>query len=47
VKRHIDTWGNTNVLKYKIEDYQSKGLTYEEAIIRIAEEEGVITDEHE
>ena len=45
LKRHMDTWGDTNVLKYKIEDYQSRGLTYEEAIIRIAEEEGVILDE--
>lgn len=47
LKRHIDIWGNANVLKYKIEDYQSKGLTYEEAIIRIAEEEGVITEKRE
>jgi len=43
-KKHIETWGDTNVLKYKIEEYQSIGLTYEEAIIRIAEEEGIITD---
>ncbi len=43
-KRHIEAWGNTNVLRYKIEEYQSMGLTYEEAIIRIAKEEGVITD---
>ena len=43
-KKHIETWGNTEVLKYKIEEYQSMGLSYEEAIIKIAEEEGVITD---
>ena len=45
-KRHIEIWGNTNVLDYKIKDYQSRGLTYEEAIIKIAEEEGVISDQH-
>ena len=43
-KRHISIWGNVNVLKYKIEEYQSLGLTYEEAIIKIAEEEGLIVD---
>jgi len=43
-KKHIENWGNMNVLKYKIEEYQSIGLTYEEAIIRIAEEEGIIMD---
>jgi len=42
-KKHIETWGNTKVLKYKIEEYQSMGLTYEEAIVKIAEEEGIIT----
>ncbi|RLI12840.1 hypothetical protein DRO35_02005 [Candidatus Bathyarchaeota archaeon] len=40
-RKHIKTWGDTNVLKYKIEEYQSAGFTYEEAIIKIAEEEGV------
>jgi len=43
-RKHIETWGDTKVLKYKIEEYQSMGLTYEEAIIKIAEEEGIITD---
>jgi len=43
-KKHIETWGNTNVLRYKIEEYQSIGLTYEEAIMKIAEEEGIITE---
>jgi len=40
-RKHIETWGDINVLKYKIEEYQSAGFTYEEAIIKIAEEEGV------
>jgi len=43
-KKHIETWGNTNVLRYKIEEYQSIGLTYDEAIMKIAEEEGIITE---
>lgn len=43
-KKHIETWGNTNVLEYKIQEYQSAGLTYEEAIMKIAEEEGITTD---
>jgi len=41
-KKHVETWGNTNILKYKIEEYKSIGLTYEEAIIKISEEEGII-----
>ena len=41
-KRHVSIWGDVNVLKYKIEEYQSLGLTYEEAIIKIAEEEGLL-----
>jgi len=41
-KKHVETWGSTNILKYKIEEYQSMGLTYEEAIIKISEEEGII-----
>jgi len=40
-RKHIETWGDINILKYKIEEYQSAGFTYEEAIIKIAEEEGV------
>jgi len=43
-KKHVATWGDTKVLKYKIEEYQSMGLTYEEAIMKIAEEEDVIVD---
>ena len=42
-EKHLETWGSTNVLKYKIEEYQSMGLTYEEAIIKISEEEGILT----
>jgi len=42
-EKHMETWGNTNVLRYKIKEYQSIGLTYEEAVMKIAEEEGIIT----
>jgi len=42
-EKHLETWGSTNVLRYKIEEYQSMGLTYEEAIIKISEEEGILT----
>ncbi len=45
VKKHMDVWGDTNILNYKIKNYQSRGLTYEESIIMIAEEEGVIKPE--
>jgi len=44
-RKHVETWGNLNVLKYKIEEYQSMGLTYEEAIIKISEEEGILVSE--
>jgi len=43
-KKHIETWGSINVLRYKIEEYQSMGLTYEEAIIKISEEEGILAN---
>lgn len=40
-EKHIKTWGDTYVLKYKIDDYMRKGLTREEAIRKICEDEGV------
>ena len=43
-KKHIKAWGSTNILNYKIEEYKSMGLTYEEAIIKISEEEGIIAE---
>jgi len=46
-RKHLETWGDTNVLKYKIEEYQAMGLTYEEAVIKIAEEEGIIVKNNE
>jgi hypothetical protein len=40
-EKHIKTWGNTKVLEYKIKEYQTLGLTRNEAIRKVAEEEGV------
>ena len=40
-EKHMRTWGNTNVLWYKINEYQRQGLIYNEAVRRIAEEEGI------
>ena len=40
-RKHIATWGNTNVLEYKIAEYQTQGLTRDEAIRKTAEEEGI------
>ena len=40
-EKHMRAWGNTNVLWYKINEYQRQGLKYDEAIRKIAEEEGV------
>jgi len=40
-EKHMRTWGNTNVLWYKINEYQRQGLVYNEAVRRIAEEEGI------
>jgi len=41
IKKHMETWGNTNVLEYKIAEYERLGLTREEAIRKAAEEEGI------
>ena len=40
-EKHLKTWGNTNVLWYKINEYQRQGLIYNEAVRKIAEEEGI------
>ena len=41
-RRHMEVWGSLNVLEYKMREYQSKGFSYEEAILKVAEEEGMI-----
>jgi len=40
-KKHIKIWGSTYALEYKINEYQRQGLTRDEAIRKIAEEEGI------
>ena len=40
-EKHTGAWGNTNVLWYKINEYQRQGLMYNEAVRKIAEEEGI------
>jgi len=40
-EKHTKTWGNTNVLEYKIAEYERQGLTRDEAIRKTAEEEGI------
>jgi len=40
-EKHIKTWGNTNILDYKLAEYQEQGLTRNEAIRKTAEEEGI------
>ena len=34
-------WGNTNILEYKISEYKKMGFYHEEAIRKIAEDEGI------
>jgi len=41
VKKYLKTWGNINILEYKISEYIKLGLTREEAIRKTAEEEGI------
>ena len=41
VKTHTKIWGSTDVLKYKISEYMKEGLTREEAIRKVADEEGI------
>jgi hypothetical protein len=40
-EKHVKTWGNTKVLEYKVAEYQTLGLTRNEAIRKAAEEEGI------
>jgi hypothetical protein len=40
-EKHINTWGDTKILEYKIAEYQTLGLTRNEAIRKAAEEEGI------
>jgi hypothetical protein len=40
-EKHVNIWGNTKVLEYKIAEYQTLGLTRNEAIRKAAEEEGI------
>ncbi len=41
-RRHMEVWGSLNVLEYKLREYRSKGFSHEEAILKVAEEEGMI-----
>jgi len=43
-RRHMEVWGSLNVLEYKLREYQSKGFSYEEAILKVAVEEGIIEE---
>ena len=40
-EKHIKMWGNTFALEYKINEYRRRGLTREEAIRKVADEEGI------
>ncbi|NIM44789.1 MAG: hypothetical protein GTO54_04035 [Nitrososphaeria archaeon] len=42
VAAHTEIWGHTRVLEYKISEYTEQGLTKEEAIRKVAEEEGTL-----
>lgn len=39
--RHVKVWGDARVLDYKISEYMRTGLTREEAIRKVADEEGI------
>jgi hypothetical protein len=39
---HTEIWGHTRVLEYKISEYMEEGLTREEAIRRVADDEGTL-----
>lgn len=41
VAAHTEIWGHAGVLEYKISEYMEEGLTREEAIHKVAEEEGI------
>lgn len=40
-EKYIKIWGSTYALEYKMNEYQRQGLTRNEAVRKIAEEEGV------
>lgn len=40
-EKHVKTWGSTFTLEYKIREYERQGLTRDESIRKIAEEEGI------
>jgi hypothetical protein len=40
-EKYVRTWSNTNVLEYKLKEYQKQGLTRNEAVRKAAEEEGI------
>jgi hypothetical protein len=39
--KYIKVWGSTYALEYKISEYQRQGLTRDEAIRKVSEEEGI------
>jgi len=39
--KYVKVWGSTYALEYKISEYQKRGLTRDEAIRKISEEEGI------
>jgi len=40
--KHVRVWGDAHVLEYKISEYMRIGLTKEEAVRKVADEEGVL-----
>lgn len=40
-EKYVKTWGSTYILEYKIKEYRGQGLTRDEAIRKISEEEGI------
>jgi len=42
VAAHTEIWGHTRVLEYKISEHMEEGLTREEAIRRVADDEGTL-----
>jgi len=41
IGKHIKVWGDSHALEYKLSEYMRMGLTREEAIRKVAEDEGV------
>jgi hypothetical protein len=40
-EKYVKIWGSTYILEYKIKEYRGQGLTRDEAIRKISEEEGI------